>query len=96
MTDILTKLKQRHRPRLLIRAARLGLGEYKRERSLNHHLGYGKHSNHHNALAALMDIETNLNVQRKSKDAGYSPAQHVDVMIAMMGEAQLLRASQTG
>jgi hypothetical protein len=35
-----------------------------------------------------------MNTRRRNADTGYSIIRHVDVMIAMLGEAQLLRASQ--
>ena len=41
----------------------------------------------------LIELERGLNDQRTSDDAGYSLSRHLDVLIAMMGEAQVLRAT---
>ena len=42
---------------------------------------------------ALLDIESMLNDARKEKQATYSVARHVDVIIAIMAEAQNFAAS---
>ena len=94
MTDLLTMLAQLRRPRLLISAARFGLIEHRREVGLRRILGYDHPKGNGAALLALMEIEGELNEQRTSNDAAYSAARHVDVMIAIMGEAQLMRASR--
>ena len=94
MLDILSRLSQLHRPRLLVRAARHGVEEYCRDRHLRRHLGTGALPKRGAALIRLMEIESDLNIQRATSDAGYSLVRHVDVMIAMLGEARLVRASQ--
>jgi len=81
------------RPRLLIRAARFGADEYRRERHLQRILGYGALPRSTQALMKLMEMERVLDDQRRDDDAAYSLTRHVDVMIAMMGEARILRAS---
>lgn len=40
----------------------------------------------------LMALEADMNDKREDGDAGYSIAAHVDLLIAIMGESQLLRA----
>ena len=96
MQDILGMLNQLKRPRLLIRAARLGADGYHRDAHLQRILGYGHLPRAADALMQLMQTEADLNDQRKSGDAGYSLTRHLDVLIAMMGEARILRASQIG
>lgn len=96
MTDILTHMAALRRPRLLIRAARFGLMDYRRSTHLPRHLGIGALPRSEPALKRLMDMEILLESQRKHRDAGYSAARHVEILIAMMGEARLLRASQIG
>uniref|UniRef100_UPI003567C54A DUF6477 family protein n=1 Tax=Shimia sp. TaxID=1954381 RepID=UPI003567C54A len=81
------------RPRLLIRAARLGVDSYRREKHLGRHFGYGSLPRSSPALLHLLDRENRINQQRESGAAGYSIATHVDLLIAIMGEARLLRAS---
>ncbi|MCB1311527.1 MAG: hypothetical protein KDK29_06385 [Sedimentitalea sp.] len=92
MQDILSMLNTLRRPRLLIRAARIGAQEYRRERHLQRLLGYGALPRPAAALLRLMEIEREMNEQRSGDEAGYSLTRHLDILIAMMGEAQLLRA----
>lgn len=94
MQDILSQLGNLRRPRLLIRTARFGAEDYRREAHLSRHLGYGRLPRSGEALMHLMEIEAVLDEQRRDQDASYSLVRHVDVLIAMMGEARLLRASQ--
>jgi hypothetical protein len=79
---------------LLIRAARAGCGNYRRDAHLHRHLGPGKLPKHGAALVQLIEKETQLNTARKSGATGYSLVAHVDVLIALMGEARLLRSTQ--
>ena len=92
MQDLLTQLSHLRRPRLLIRAARIGAQSYRREARLPRLLGYGVSPRTGPALVKLMSIEAELNEQRENGDARYSVAAHVDVLTAVMGEAQILRA----
>jgi hypothetical protein len=92
MQDIQSMLSALRRPRLLIRAARLGAQDYRRDRHLQRLLGYGTLPRPAVALMRLMEIERTMNDQRNDNDAGYSLTRHLDLLIAMMGEAQLLRA----
>lgn len=92
MQDILTMLNKLHRPRLLIRAARLGAQDYIRDTHLRRLFGYSTPPRPAAALMQLIDLERGLNEQRRSDDAGYSLTRHLDILIAMMGEVQLLRA----
>lgn len=92
MKDILGMLQGLHRPRLLIRAARIGAQDYRRDPHLHRLLGYGALPRSGQALMRLMDMELDLDDRRKSNDAGYSVSRHVEVLVAMMGEARLLRS----
>lgn len=94
MKDILGLVDGLKRPRLLIRTARLGAEDYKRETHLQRLLGYGRLPRTGDALFQLLEQETAVNEQRKSGDAGYSLTRHLDLLIAMVGEARILRASQ--
>lgn len=40
-----------------------------------------------------MDIEAALESERQQSDAGYSLIRHIDVLIAIVGEARVLRAA---
>jgi len=92
MQDVMSILNNLHRPRLLIRAARAGAPEYNRNRHLQRLLGYGNLPRTTQALMRLIEMERGLNEERKEDGAGYSLPHHLDVLIAIMGEAQLLRA----
>ncbi|AKO96611.1 MAG: DUF6477 family protein [Marinovum algicola] len=94
MQDALTILRRLRRPRLLIRAARAGLAEYRRDVHLRRTLGGEAPQRCGPALIRLIEIETDLNDARLRKCASYSVARHVEVLVAMMGEAQLLRPAQ--
>lgn len=96
MKDIHSLLASLHRPRLLMRAARIGAHDYRRAGHLPRLLGYGVLPRHGAALMRLVDIEADLEQQRVSADTCYSLIRHVDVLIAIVGEARELRASQSG
>lgn len=93
MHDILTMLDALRRPRLLIQAARIGAAEYRRSTHLPRHLGHGGLPRSGPALLRLMEMENELNDRRLGHEAAYSATDHVDILIAMMGEARLLRAA---
>ena len=94
MQDILSMLNALHRPRLLMRAARIGAEDYRRTAHLPRLLGYGNLPRHGIALMRLMEIEATLNDQRLADDSAYSLLRHIDVLIAIVGEARVLRATQ--
>lgn len=94
MQDILSMVDTLSRPRLLTRAARLGANEYRREAHLQRLLGYGQLPRTGEALLQLLQHESTINAQRTSGDAGYSLTRHVDLLIAIVAEARVLRTSQ--
>lgn len=93
MQDILSMLNALHRPRLLIRAARIGAEDYRRAAHLPRLLGYGQLPRHGAALMRLMEIEGELNALRLSEDSSYSLLRHIDLLIAIVGESRILRAA---
>ena len=95
MQDVLGMMDQLKRPRLLIRAARLGADSYDRDRHLQRLLGYGQLPRSADALMRLIQAEAVMNDQRKADETGYSVTRHLDLLIAMIGEARILRASQS-
>lgn len=94
MHDLITMLSTLRRPRLLIRTARLGAQDYRRDRHLQRLLGYGALPRPGAALMRLMEMERALDEQRRLDDAGYSLLRHLDVLIALIGEAQLVPTSR--
>jgi hypothetical protein len=91
MKDILSSLHDLRRPGLLIRTARIGAADYRRGAHLARLIGGTPPPSSGAALMQLMELEAELNDCRKNERAGYSPARHVDILIAMLGEARLLR-----
>ena len=95
MCDVLSKLNALKRPRLLISAARIGAMEYRRETHLYRYFKDGHPNRSKDALEYLMALESDLDSKRMASDAAYSVARHVDILIAMMGEARILRSAHT-
>ena len=94
MIDLLSMLTHLCRPTLLIRAARHGVDAYQRKVHLRRILGGVPLPGNGEALMQLMDVEAEMNRQRLDDGAGYSCAHHVEVLVAIMGEARILRASR--
>ncbi len=93
MQSILDRLNTIHRPRLLIQAARIGSATYRRDLQLRRLCAPGQLPRSAPALAMLMELEDEMNLKRRAKETSYCAAEHVDILIAMMGEARLLRAA---
>lgn len=88
MTDFRALLADLRRPQLLIRAARLGVSEYCRERDLKRLLNAQPSPDR--AVSRLLSEEEALEETRKRGDACYSVARHIEVLIALIAEARLL------
>lgn len=75
------------RPRLLMSAARHGLGEYRRARDLLRLLGYCP-----NAALAVEDLtrmEAETEAARRAGSPAWSCTRHVEVLIALLAERAL-------
>lgn len=96
MKDIHSLLASLRRPHLLMRAARIGAQDYRREVQLPRLLGYGVLPRHADALIRLIDTEQEIESQRTSADPCYNVVSHVEIMIAIVGEARELRALKSG
>lgn len=88
MTDFRTLLADLRRPRLLLRAARFGLTDYRRERDLRRLIGAPVSPEA--TVVQLLNEEGRLEENRKRGDAGYSIARHIEVLIALLAESQLV------
>ncbi|MEO6300345.1 MAG: DUF6477 family protein [Paracoccaceae bacterium] len=88
MTDFRALLADLHRPQLLIRAARCGLADYRRDRDLRRLLNAQPSPDR--AIQRLLSEEEVLETTRKAGEAGYSVSHHIDVLIALMAEVRLL------
>ena len=85
--DCLARLS---RPRLLVRAARLGMMDYCRDRDLRRLIAAPSPPAPETALARLLDEEHRVEITRQRGDAAYSLTRHVDLLIALMAEMRLL------
>ncbi|WP_435167714.1 DUF6477 family protein [Falsirhodobacter sp. 1013] len=86
MTDFRTLLAALSRPRLLVRAARLGIEDYRRDRDLRR---LTDHARPESALPRLLEQEAVMEATRMAGDASYCVARHVELLIALMAEARL-------
>ncbi|WP_425101270.1 DUF6477 family protein [Tropicibacter sp. S64] len=91
MKDVLGILSELRRPPLLIRAARIGAQDYRREIHLGRILGTAALPRAGAAAMRLMELEIDLDDRRRRAEAGYSVSHHVEVLAALMGEARLLQ-----
>lgn len=90
MQDLIGQLAQLRRPKLLIEAARIGADNYNHSRDLPKLIGTVARSGP--AMMQLFDMEKTLNDARIQKNLSYRPAQHLSVLIALLGECRLIRA----
>lgn len=96
MTDLLALVTHLKRPRLLIRAARLGQLDYNRDRDLRRLMRMPAAPSPEQALARLLAEEERLEAERREGDAGYNLPRHIEVLIAMIAEVRLLHRPAAG
>ncbi|MFN3972116.1 MAG: DUF6477 family protein [Gemmobacter sp.] len=90
MTDFRSHLAALSRPRLLVRAARYGLQDYRRDRDLKRLIDTQPGLTASAAMARLVDAEEQVEKTRRAGDAAYSVARHIELLIAMMAETALI------
>jgi len=90
MTELTQLVNALRRPRLLLQAVRHGLADYQRERVLRRVLGGTSLPTPRRAVASLLLAEEVLEAARTARDASYSVARHVEVLIALVAEARSL------
>jgi len=93
MLDLHSRIATLKRPTLLARAARFGVDDYRRTVHLHRILKCDALPRHGAAIMQLLEIESEIDALRKDGSASYRPARHVEVLIAIMGEAHLMRAT---
>lgn len=89
MTNPQTLISSLRRPRLLVRAARLGLQEYSRKRSLRRLFPGEATPGPGQAFHVLAEREHLVDQSRRNGDAAYSVARHIELLIALIDEARL-------
>ncbi|MFN6979631.1 MAG: DUF6477 family protein [Gemmobacter sp.] len=81
-----TPLSTLRRPRLLIRAARVGLGLYRRGPALRRL--FGPVPPPADVVGSLLALEARHEAARRDGTGAYSVAAHLEALIALMAEAQ--------
>lgn len=90
MQDLREIVENLRRPRLLVRAARIGVSDYDRDRDLCRLTGRSTTPGPVTAVRDLLTQEDALEEDRLDGGRAYSPARHVEVLIALMAEARSL------
>lgn len=88
MTDFTALLANLRRPRLLIRAARFGLQDYRRDRDLRRILAVPATAESN--VPRLLAEEERLELIRRTDDLNYPVARHIEVLVALIAEIRLL------
>ena len=92
MIDPLDALKSLRRPALLVKAARMAMPYYSKEKSIRSLLGQAALPGRKECILRLMEREREMDVARQHKNPAYSVARHIEVLTALMHEAQTPRA----
>ena len=89
MHNPLSRLSTLNRPRILVRAARIGVADYNRGRSLKRLLPGEAVPSPGLAFDTLLEREAALDAVRREGGASYSAARHVELLSALIDEARL-------
>ncbi len=90
MTNPASVLNALHRPRILVRAARAGVIDYRRDRDLKRLLRNPRATAPAKALTSLLAEERTLEATRTAGVATYNIQRHVAVLTAILGEFRLV------
>jgi hypothetical protein len=90
MTELSKLLSNLHRPRTLVRAARHGLSDYNRARDIRRITGRPAQATSEAIVETLVYQEQQMEQTRKDRDADYSIARHIELLVALMAECRLL------
>jgi hypothetical protein len=90
MTEFGTILAALRRPKILVRAARAGVVEYRRDRDLKRILRLPRSTAPRQAIDHLLAEESRLEEIRAAGEATYSIQRHVAVLTALLAEVRLL------
>lgn len=96
MNFALDRLAALRRPGLLMRAARHGAVDYDRTRDLKRLMRRDVTPGPVEALHAVMEMEEKAEAARQNADAAYSVARHIDLLVAVLAEASLVRRALHG
>ncbi len=90
MIDFAATLTELRRPKILIRAARAGVPDYRRDRDLKRLVLDPKGAEPRNPMLPLLTEEHRLESNRTNGGATYNIQRHVAVLTAIIAEARLL------
>ncbi len=90
MTDFAATLTELRRPKILIRAARAGVPDYRRDRDLKRLVRDPKGTTPKHPMLPLLAEEHRLESNRTNGGATYNIQRHVAVLTAILAEARLL------
>jgi|GEM_PF-575340 len=94
MQDLTTRLSALSRPRLLVRAARMGAEHYQRTHSLAKLLPSSERLRPAAIVTQLLDLEHAYNKKRLTNDIGYHFTRHIEILIALQAEARLFHSQR--
>ncbi|MGJ8611219.1 MAG: DUF6477 family protein [Octadecabacter sp.] len=94
MEDVLTTLSRLNRPQLLVRTARHGIQDYNRLVHLRRLLKSEHVPGPSQAIVTLLELEAVTDQLRQDGRGEYSVARHVEMIVALMCEARILKASR--
>lgn len=89
MTDPIARLSSLTRPSLLVRAAKYGMAEFNRNRSLRRLMPGETTPAPGKAFDMLWDRECEMDAARREGTASYSPARHIELLAALIHEARI-------
>lgn len=92
MTDFMASLSELRRPKILVRAARAGMTDYRRERDLKRLLRDPRGGAPLEAMPPLLAEESRLETNRTQGGAAYSIQRHVAVLTAILAESRSVGA----
>jgi hypothetical protein len=93
MTDLASVLNAIRRPTILVRAARAGVVDYRRDRDLKRILRQPRPAAPQQAIGSLLAEESRLEAIRAAGEATYSIQRHVAVLTALLAETRLVPAA---
>lgn len=91
MQKYIVRLSKLRRPRLLMRAARIGAQEFQRQSQLPRILRNKNLTDEEQVVSELIDIECEIEERRVSGNLDYSISQHVDILTALLAELDLYK-----
>lgn len=95
-TDLIGRIFPMNRPRILAETARIGAGRYRRRRDLPGAVPGLLAGTSDAILPRLVDEESRCEQARVGRSAAYRPAQHVQILSALLAEAAASQAKASG